>query len=216
MKENGGQVLAMLRLPRISFDRKNKLFLSFMGGLFFGFLYANFFARSYLENVGFVSDYFQIQYLQQGVDKNQLFPYLLKGRGLSFFLIWLMGSSFIGGILVYAVLSWVGFSVGIYFVAAIIKYGIGGIGFCLAALFPQCLFYIPSFGLVLWQAYLINRKKIGMATFNRNDFLGKRGSREQIFRYFVVLLFGLLLLFLGILTESYVNPQILKKILEKF
>lgn len=206
----------MLRLPTIRFNWKNRLLLSFVGGLFFGIFYANFFAREYLENVGFVSDYFQIRYLQEDVNKNLLFPYLLKGRGLSFFLIWLMGSSFLGGIMIYVVLGWIGFSVGIYLVAAIVKYGLGGIGFCLAALFPQCLFYIPAFGLVLWQAYSINRKKVGAESFGRSAFIGKSGNRELYLRYFVVLFLGLLLLFLGILTESYVNPQILKKILEKF
>lgn len=216
MKENNGQVCKMLRLPGGSFYKKNKWFLCFVGGLFFGIFYGIFFAGSYLENVGFVSDYFQVRYLQEELDTSQFFPYLLKGRGLSFFLIWLMGSSFLGSILVYLVLGWIGFSVGIYLVAAVVKYKAAGIGFCLAALFPQGLFYIPAFGLVLWQAYWMSRRKTKTAAFERNVFFERNGNREKIMRYLAVLIVGMILLFLGVLTESYVNPKIFKKLLEKF
>lgn len=205
----------MLRLPRFSFDRKNTLLFIFMGGLFFGLFYANFFAGEYLGNVGFVSDYFQIHYLQQDVENNLLFAYLLKGRGVSFGLIWLMGSSFLGGILIYVILGWIGFSAGIYLVAALVKYGIGGIGLCLAAIFPQCLFYLPAFGLVLWQAYITRRNGCWLEKWPGKGFSG-RHSQRSLFVYLVVLFLGMLLLFLGILLESYVNPLILKKILEKF
>lgn len=206
----------MLRLSGILSGRNRNCFLFLVGGLFFGIFYAIFLAGDYLQNVGFVSDYFQVRYLQEEMDTDAFLPYLVKGRGFSFFLLWIMGSSFLGSILIYAVLCWIGFSVGIYLAAATMKFGIAGVGFSLAAVFPQVIFYIPSYGLVLWQAYAINRKRAGMAVFNRNDYFANRGNRELVFRYCVVLVAGILLLFLGILTESYINPVILKKLLEKF
>ncbi len=188
--------LPKLRLPEKNFWR-NRWVLSFMGGLFFGLVYAIAFGRDYLENVGFASDVFQIRYLEEEIDKNILFPYLLKGRGFSYFIVWIIGSSFLGAFMLYAVLGWVGFSVGVYVVAAAVKYGLGGIFFFLATLFPQGLFYIPAFGLVLWYSY-------------------KNYGRKDVFLYFVVFVIGLLLLFMGILTESYVNPQIIKNMLKVF
>ena len=217
MKEKPWTGVGMIRLRNLRLDWKNRLLLSFVGGLFFGIVYANFFAGNYFEEVGFISDYFLIQYLQEDVDKNQLFPYLLKGRGLSFFLIWIMGSSFLGSILIYLVLVWIGFSIGIYVVAAIAKYGLGGIGFCMAAVFPQALFYIPAFGLVLLQAYAIRVKSNRNENSLRSHSFELKSSRKEIMvPYVFVLLLGLVLLFLGILTESYMNPQIVKNLLEKY
>lgn len=190
-----------LRL-RITLSPKTRFLLSFVGGLFAGIIYGWLFSPGYIEQVGFLSDAFLLDYLKKDVDGNQLFGYLFKGRSVSLFFLWILGSSFLGGILIYLVLLWSGFSVGLYLMAGMIKRGISGLGFCLAAVFPQMLFYIPAFGLVVIQAFwLSGKREIG---------------RERALRYVIVLFVSFLLLFLGVLMESYVNPTILKKILKIF
>lgn len=185
-----------------SLSPKKRFLLSFAGGLLLGIIYGGFFAKKYVEQVGFISDYFMVHYLKNEIDGNQLFPYLLKGRGTSLFVLWALGSSFLGGFLIYLVLLWLGFSTGIYLMAGILKKGLAGLGFCIAAFFPQGLFYLPAFGLVLIQAYVTARRQ--------------EAGKERAVRYFAVLLVSFLLLFLGVLTESYVNPGILKKLLKNF
>lgn len=192
-----------LHLPfSFSLSPKKRFLFSFAGGLLIGIIYGGFFAKTYMEQVGFLSDYFLVHYLKNEIDGNQLFPYLLKGRGASLFVLWTLGSSFLGGFLIYLALLWVGFSTGIYLIAGIMKNGLAGLGFCIAAFFPQALFYLPAFGLVLIQAYVTARRQ--------------EVGRERAVRYFAVLLVSFLLLFLGVLTESYVNPSILKKLLKNF
>ncbi len=187
---------------QISLSPKKRFLFSFVGGFMIGILYGGLFAKNYIEQVGFMSDYFLLHYLKDEVDGNQLFPYLLKGRSISLFFLWTLGSSFLGGALIYLALLWSGFSVGIYLMAGILKNGVWGLGFCIAAFFPQGIFYILAFGLVLIQAYVL---------------AGKRDiGRERIVRYLGVLFVSFLLLFLGVLTESYVNPSILKKLLKNF
>ena len=183
-------------------SNKSKFFFSLAGGLFAGILYGCFFSAGYMEQIGFLSDAFLLDYLKKDVDGNHLFGYLLKGRSVSLFFVWILGSSFLGRILIYLVLLWSGFSVGIYATAGLMKRGISGLGFCIAAVFPQMLFYIPAFAMVLIQAFVLSEKK--------------EMGKERILKYGVILFVSFLLLFLGVLMESYVNPAILKKILKIF
>lgn len=187
---------------KIAFSPKMRFLFSFFGGLLAGIIYGWIFAPGYMEQVGFLSDAFLLDYLKREVDGNELFVYLLKGRGISLCFIWILGSSFLGGALIYLVLLWSGFSVGLYLMAGLVKRGIGGLGFCIAAVFPQILFYIPAFGLVLIQAFVLSGKR--------------EMGRERILRYGIILFVCVLLLFLGVLMESYVNPVILKKLLKNF
>ena len=187
---------------KMALSTKTKFLFSLAGGLFAGIIYGWLFSASYMEQVGFLSDAFLLDYLKKDVDGNHLFGYLLKGRGVSLFSVWLLGSSFLGRILVYLVLLWSGFSVGLYLMAGLMKRGISGLGFCIAAVFPQMLFYIPAFGLVLIQSFILSEKR--------------EMGRERVLRYGIILFVSFLLLFLGVLMESYVNPSILKKILKIF
>lgn len=181
---------------------KSKFLFSLAGGLLAGIVYGCFFSAGYMEQVGFLSDAFLLDYLKKDIDGNRLFAYLLKGRGVSLFSVWLLGSSFLGRILIYLVLLWSGFSVGIYITAGLVKRGISGLGFCIAAVFPQMLFYIPAFGLILIQSFILSGKQ--------------EMGKERVLRYSIILFVSFLLLFLGVLMESYVNPAILKKILKIF
>ena len=187
---------------KTALSTKTKFLFSLAGGLFAGIIYGWLFSASYMEQVGFLSDAFLLDYLKKDVDGNHLFGYLLKGRSVSLFSVWLLGSSFLGRILVYLVLLWSGFSVGLYLMAGLMKRGISGLGFCIAAVFPQMLFYIPAFGLVLIQSFILSEKR--------------EMGRERVLRYGIILFVSFLLLFLGVLMESYVNPAILKKILKIF
>lgn len=187
---------------RLLFSDKTRFLSLFLIGLFGGLIYGWLFAPDYIEKVGFLSDAFLLAYLKQDIEKNQLFSYLLKGRMISLVFIWLLGSSVLGNVLIFGALIWSGFSVGLYVMAGFFKRGISGLGFCVAAVFPQILFYLPAYGLVFMAAYKI---------------IGRRDVRKEgVIKYCIVLFASFLLLFLGILMESYVNPAILKKILKIF
>lgn len=180
----------------------SRFFLFFFGGFFAGILYGWFFAPGYMEQVGFLSNEFMASYLKKEVDGNNLFGYLFRGRSSSLLLLWIVGGSFLGGILIYLVLVWSGFSIGVYVMAGLLKRGMAGLLFCAGAVFPQCIFYVPAFGFVLLQTLKLPG--------------GRERSRDGLLRYGIVLIISMLLLFLGALMESYVNPLILKKILKIF
>lgn len=187
---------------RMGFSPKSRFLFCFVGGLLVGIIYGWIFAPGYIEQVGFLSDAFLLNYLKKEINGNHLFGYLLKGRSVSLFLLWILGSSFLGGVMIYLVLIWSGFSVGLYLMAGLVKRGVSGLGFCIAAVFPQMIFYIPAFGLILLQAFVLSGKR--------------EMGKERIIRYGIILFVSFLLLFLGVLMESYVNPAILRKMLSIF
>lgn len=84
-----------------------------------------------------------------------------------------------------------GFLFGRILVASIIEQGIKGIGLCILLFFPHMLFYIITYIIVMLQLYSERKRK---------------WKKIQV----VVIV---LLLALGIFSEVYVNPRILKRIL---
>jgi len=64
-------------------------------------------------------------------------------------------------------------------------YGMKGIGLCLASLFPQYIFYWMGYGLIYWES-------------------DGRGAFPK--RNYIPLLLTMVVVIMGIILESYVNP----------
>jgi hypothetical protein len=77
---------------------------------------------------------------------------------------------------------------------SVLRLGGKGLVICAAGIFPQIFFYLPAFG---WIVFWIFQKGY---------------SRKN---YFLLSILGFFVLFLGIFTEVYLNPQILQQILRK-
>ncbi len=88
-------------------------------------------------------------------------------------------------------MTWTGFLGGILTVAAIIQLGLKGILLCIAGIFPHILFYGVSYGILLMYLY----------SYLENRWNGKKT------------IIVILMLFLGILIEVYVNPYLLNLVI---
>ena len=91
-------------------------------------------------------------------------------------------------------LLWTGFSCGLIMTAAVIKMGVKGWLFCLAAFTPHLFFYAAGYLILLW--YLLRYPGV---QWN----LSKTAATA-------------FLLVTGILLECYVNPVLLELFLETF
>lgn len=123
-------------------------------------------------------------------DYTALFLYCLKQRfflGSTLFLAALAG---IGGFAVLAALLWSGFSFGVVLSVLSVRYGLKGILLFLAGSFPQALLLVPAF-------YMLAKWCV------------KNGKVQTVLRISVVVIIGCLL-------ESYVNPFLLKVVLKIF
>ena len=141
--------------------------------------------------------------------KNQLLPAFLavgflagilyenvisRSRGMSIELwgLCILGTFRWRKIVVATGLLWTGFLTGILTVSAVMQLGIKGILFCIVALFPHMVFYGLAYGIVLLYLYHYPRKQWNVSKT----------------------VFVILMLFLGVVLETYVNPFLMKWVLK--
>lgn len=146
-------------------------------------------------------------------DGNGLFGYVLKHRIFTVCLLGLLATTMIGLPAVCGYVCYIGLSAGCLLSVAVIRYGIRGVFLMAAGIFPQGILLIPGYtALFLW-AVEVNRMLYyhGMGReyykgYGRQSYL-KKGL--QIAGIIVVVLIGCVL-------ESYVNPKILQYVLKIF
>ncbi len=167
---------------------KRILLYVFLLGLFLGVLYTNLFSDTYSMTNGIFSPYFLSEYEKLQIDKSEFLLYLIKIRIKPLLvLLMLMVLDFrkTGTILV---IAWFGFLTGVLSVTAVMQLGIKGILLCFIAILPQVLFYTFAYIVLFWSIFAWPKVHWDLPKI-----------------LFVVLMFGL-----GILTEVYVNPIVLK------
>lgn len=167
-------------------------FIFCMAGFLLGILYTNIMSGQYLSSGGMFSEYYMSQYLHTEIQAEEYFWYILPIRILPLMLLALAGKIKFRRWAAAGVLAWTGFLLGILFTAAIMQLGIKGILVCLAALFPQGIFYAAGYGLVLWHLYLYPQIRWNLT--------------KTIAVAAVILV--------GIILECYTNPIFMKIVLK--
>lgn len=177
-----------------------------------GVLLANFMGREKTAGAGILNDYFIEKFKYAGVNKENLFFYIMGERMPIAVLLLILSFSSLGIVIGMMNLGWLGFSVGFMFSAAVAKYGVGGILVIAGGMFPQYILYLMVYaGYCSLAVFLGRRLNNVISTGNIN--------REQIRIYGMGILVGIILLLVfvtGIFLESYLNPIFLKKILKIF
>lgn len=187
---------------------KAVIFLAFIIGI----LLANFMGREKTAGAGILNDYFVEKFKYAGINRENLFFYIMGERMPMVILLLILSFSSFGIIIGMLNLGWLGFSVGFMLSAAVAKYGMGGILLIAGGMFPQYILYVISY-----LGYCSLSVFLGRGLHNVIPTGGV--SREQMRIYGMGILVGvaLLLIFVtGIFLESYLNPVILKKILKIF
>lgn len=176
--------------------------LSFLAGI----VLANALGVEQLRQYGVLNEYFIKQLLYASINYDDLLFYVAENRGTVFFLLFLLGITRLGIPAHFVYLAWNGFSFGVAMVSVIINFGIRGILVLCALLFPQYLFYIPLYLILFGLTCYLGKKEM-----IRQSSSG-RFSRTALFFGGVLVVFGLF--FMGIMTESYVNPRVMKNLVK--
>lgn len=178
----------------------------FFGCFFVMILLANRGWESEASWIGYLSENsFLQQFSGTGAGENTLS--VLKQR-IPYWLIFVIFSQTVPG-LIYGgfFAAWQGVSIGFVFSAMIARYGLRGIlvfgGMC----FPQILIYFVSYFL-LYRMMLLYRKRKVERKMERNEPM----SPKQKGIYIVCCIILTAVFTAGMLTESYVNPFFLEKI----
>lgn len=169
-------------------ENKKYFVLYCMVGFFAGILYANIFSKDYIISMGILNEYFLNQYSASDINIAEYLWYVARIRFAPVLVLGMLSGTKMRRGIVAAFLLWTGFCGGLLFTSAVMKMGVKGMILCLIALVPQFVFYIAAYLALLW--YLYTYPEI----------------RWNISKTVVCLL----LLFVGILLECYVNPVIMQ------
>ena len=173
------------------FHTRKQFLAFFMPGFLLGVIYVNFIARRYVADPGIFSEYFLNQFLDVQIDVREYLWYLLRLRAVPFLALTALSFTKVRRASVVLFLVWAGTSGGILLSSAAADLGMKGCLLCVTALFPQFLFYIPAFVVLLWYCYTAPQSH-----WNRQKTV-----------------FVILAMSLGLITELYVNPGVVKAFL---
>jgi uncharacterized membrane protein SpoIIM required for sporulation len=169
----------------------------FVLGLFIGILIVNVGHDMWVLNSTLLGSEMLEKIEASTLDGGMLFGYILKRRLFTVCMLGLFATTVFGMAVLCCYICFAGFSAGCLLSVASARYGIKGVLLMGAGIFPQGLFLIPGYAaLFLWAAGL-----------NRKQFYLKKGL--QMIGIIIVIV-------IGCLIESYVNPKILHLVLKIF
>ena len=179
----------------------------FMMGLFLGILFVNFRHEIWVREDGLLCVAVLEQMRSSESDSTYLLGYVLRHRLLSVFFLGLLSSTAIGLPVICGYVCYLGASAGCLLSVAVIRYGIRGLFFVIAGIFPQAILLIPGYLLLfLW----------GMERGRVVEYDNILYGKQYILKKGIKLIGILAVILAGCLLESYVNPSVLQFFLKIF
>lgn len=177
----------------------------FMTGLFLGILLVNIKYDIWMQEDGLLNAAMLKQLQGSELDGGSLFGYIIKHRVFSILMIGMLASTMIGLPIVCGYVCYLGISAGCILSIAVIRYGVRGLFFMAASVFPQALLLVPGYFLLFKWGMDCNRRLYGKTDGIEGRYLV---GREFILKKGVGLAGILIIVILGCMLESYVNPKI--------
>ena len=191
---------------------KNAVRIFFLGiivGIIIIFLF-----RSRLLSDIYVMNEEWILYMQNGqVNSKTLFVYILIKRMKELGLLVLMSTTFAGLFCIYGYTGLVGMGTGMLMGVACLRYGIKGLWMLIVASFPQTLVYVPVFLYIFHLCYMLCIKLY----YPHKDYWKTSSSTKVfLFKNLFAIIIAIVVVIIGILLESYVNPKIFFPYIKNF
>lgn len=176
------------------------IFLAFLGGI----VLANLSGKEVLAGYGILNEYYLNRYSWHALDCDRLFCNVFVERLKDVILLMLLERLIRGRKYVLAVLGMLALGIGYLMTVAIVNFGVKGILVILAGVFPQWIFYLLA--IVMYGRIRIEQECAAYRVSRLKEFSAQA----------VVRVLALMLVFLGILAESYLNPILFDKIVKFF
>jgi len=188
-------------------------FYLFLGSFLLGVFIMNMGNEALLTDNGIFSSTSmgRLRYIE--VDSGKFFKYVLghrMGEGAALLLLSCTG---IGLAAVYAFIIWQGVLVGMTITAAIIRYGIKGLLLLIGGLFPHQLLLIPAQIMLLGWCYENHAKGHPAGRYIPPYY---RNGKKLYIKQMAELLWIVLVIFIGCILESYVNPILVTDLVKIF
>ena len=178
-------------------------FYLFLGSFLLGVLIMNMGDEVLISENGIFSQesVSRLRYIE--IDSGRFFRYVLKHRIGEGALLLLLSTTGLGIFSVYVCIIWQGVLAGMTITTAIIRYGIRGMLLILGGMFPHQLLLVPAEIMLLGWCY---------ENCSRGHFSGKydlpyyKNRKQQYIRQAIGLLWIIVVIIIGCILESYVNP----------
>ncbi len=200
-------------LPKQNSKTGYYLLYMFLLGLFLGILAVNIRHDVWINDNGLLNAEMMRRLQESEPDGSYLFGYIIKHRLSAVLIVGLLASTVIGPPIVYAYVCYLGAGAGCMLSVAVIRYGVRGLLFMAAAIFPHGLILIPAYLFLFMWSMDLNRT-LYPGTIGLDGHYYHRG--RLILQKTVKLTGILILVVAGCMLESYVNLKILHLILEIF
>ncbi|MCM1175043.1 MAG: stage II sporulation protein M [Blautia sp.] len=185
----------------------------FMTGLFLGILFVNVRHDVWVKEDGLLNAAMIKQLQNSEFDGNYLFANIARSRVSTVLIIGMLATTMIGLPIVCGYICYLGASAGCILSIAVIRYGIRGLFFMAASVFPQGLLLIPGYFLLFRWGLDCNRSLYGKIDGLEGRYLI---GKQFILTKGIKLAGIVMIVVLGCLIESYVNPKILQFFLKIF
>ena len=194
----------------------------FLTGFFLGTVIMNMGKSILLEKTGLLDEYTLYHMKYMTINSNALFYYVLRQRLGTLLVMAVFATTYLGLAVEIGVVLWYGLAGGSFLSALIIRYGLKGVLFAVTGMIPQYLLYVPAMVLLLfWCENVCRSIYFRHTVYAENDGHGIRRNipllqkKTPIIR--LLLLGGIaVLVIMGCMLESYVNPFLLSGLLKVF
>lgn len=185
----------------------------FMISFFIGILIVNLGHEAWIQNGSLFGMDMMKRLKSSRPEGAGMIAYILRHRLSAVCMLSLISTTMIGLPVLGAYICYTGLAAGCLLSVAVIRYGIRGLLFIAAALFPQAILLIPAYAALFLWAVSLNRtlyasrtNLTGYERFSSRFYLGKCAQMIGIVAVVIM----------GCLLESYVNPNILHFVLKIF
>lgn len=202
---------------RMSRAEKNGVYRSwlylFLGSFLLGILIMNMGNEILLGDAGIfnTASMNRLKYIE--INEGKFFAYVLRQRLGGCIVLLILSTTTLGLVSAYGVVLWQGMMTGMLMTAAVIRYGIKGLLLILGGMFPHQCLLIPGgvmmLGWCLENYYWFHRYGKGTIPYFRS-------RRQQLFHQGILLLWFLLVMLIGCVLESYVNPILISDLIKVF
>ena len=153
----------------------------------------------------------RLRYIE--IDSGRFFRYVLKHRMGEGALLLLLSTTGLGIISVYVCIIWQGVLAGMTITTAIIRYGIRGMLLILGGMFPHQLLLVPAEIMLLGWCY--ENCSRGHSS-GKYDLPYYKNRKQQYIRQAIGLLWIIVVIIIGCILESYVNPILISDLVKIF
>lgn len=179
--------------------------LVFLTGFCVGMVFFYLFSGKNMSVGGLLDREHLLQLQSFEVNQSGLFEYVvgLRLKQLAFCVICSLSS--ISGLLAYSIMGWYGFESGLIIFSLVYQYGIKGIFLTFSMFLPHGAFYVIAFLIIFSRHWGSDTK-----CCHKEETIKEHGRHKKI-ENFKKIIIVLAVFVIGVLSEVYVNPEIVRK-----